>query len=171
MAVAGRRAVVLVEGASDAAALHALAARLGRSLPAEGVDVVAMGGATNVRRYAAAAGDVLTVGLCDVGERRFFERVLDGPCHVCDRDLEDELVRALGVPAVLEVVEAAGELRSLRSLQQQAPHRERPEVDQLRRFLSSHSGRKERYARLLVDALPLDRVPAPLAGVLSDVRA
>ena len=39
----------------------------------------------------------------------------------------------------------------------------------LRRFLGSRSGRKARYAALLVDALDLERVPAPLAAVLARV--
>src|SRR5882672_4984708 len=43
------RAVVLVEGLSDRRALEALAARRGRDLGAEGVSVVSIGGATNIR--------------------------------------------------------------------------------------------------------------------------
>jgi hypothetical protein len=39
--------------------------------------------------------------------------------------------------------------------------------DQLRRFMGSGGRRKIRYARLLVDALALDRVPRPLDGVLA----
>ena len=42
-------AVILVEGLSDRYALEALAERRGRSLAAEGVHVVAMGGATSNR--------------------------------------------------------------------------------------------------------------------------
>lgn len=41
----GLRAAVLVEGASDQAAVEALATRRGRDLAAEDVAVVAMGGA------------------------------------------------------------------------------------------------------------------------------
>ena len=47
------RTVVLVEGASDRVALHTLAGRLGRDLEVEGVRVVAMGGITNTRAFAA----------------------------------------------------------------------------------------------------------------------
>ena len=43
------RAVVLVEGVSDQAALEALARRRGRDLAAEGIEIVSMGGATNGR--------------------------------------------------------------------------------------------------------------------------
>ena len=52
------------------------------------------------------------------------------------------------------------------SYQQQPAHRDRPVERQLRRFIGSHSGRKLRYAGLLVQELDLDRVPAPLAGAL-----
>ena len=48
------RAVVLVEGASDRAALEVLAERRGRDLSAERVAIVAMGGATNIAHYLTA---------------------------------------------------------------------------------------------------------------------
>jgi hypothetical protein len=35
--------------------------------------------------------------------------------------------------------------------------------------MGTRSGRKARYARALVEALDLDRTPAPLAGVLAHV--
>jgi hypothetical protein len=41
--------------------------------------------------------------------------------------------------------------------------------DQLRRFFGSGGRRKIRYARFLVEALELDRVPSPLDGVLRHV--
>jgi hypothetical protein len=37
----------------------------------------------------------------------------------------------------------------------------------LRRFLGVRSGRKARYAALLVEALEPDRLPGPLAAVLA----
>jgi hypothetical protein len=39
----------------------------------------------------------------------------------------------------------------------------------MRRFIGTRSGRKNRYGRLLVDALDLTRVPRPLERVLSHV--
>lgn len=50
-AATGCRAVVLVEGESDRAALLALARRRGRTLAADGVVVVPMGGATNLGHH------------------------------------------------------------------------------------------------------------------------
>ena len=90
---------------------------------------------------------------------------------VCVADLEEELIRALGVTAVEDVVEAQGDLGAFRSLQRQPPWRERPPEEQLRRFFGSGSGRKIRYARLLVEALDLDQVPRPLEAVLSHVSS
>ena len=178
--------MVLVEGESDRQAIEALASRRDRDLDAEGVDVLAMGGATNVGRFLARCGpqglDLRLAGLCDVGEEPLFARGLDriglGPIggradleragfFVCDLDLEDELVRALGAERVVELLEAQGELASFRTFQRQPAQRARPVEHQLRRFLGTRSGRKVRYGRLLVDALPTDRVPAPLEGVLA----
>jgi hypothetical protein len=80
------RTVVLVEGASDQVALEALAERRGRELAAEGVAVVPMGGAGNVRRFLELFGprglDVRLAGLCDVGEEGDFRRVWSGPAWV-----------------------------------------------------------------------------------------
>src|SRR5436190_10287656 len=95
--------VVFVEGASDRVALLRLAERRRRDLAAEGVDVVAIGGAHALGRFLASldARDLKLVGLCDAGEAEHFRRALGpAPCFVCDRDLEDELIRALG-PAEL----------------------------------------------------------------------
>ena len=82
-------------------------------------------------------------------------------------DLEDELIRSLGAAAVEEVVEAQGDLRSFRTLQKQPEWQGRPVEEQLRRFMGSGGRRKIRYARLLVDALDLTRVPRPLDGLLA----
>jgi hypothetical protein len=67
---------------------------------------------------------------------------------------------------VLAVVAAQGDLAPFRGLQQQPAQRDRPTEDQLHRFFGSGSGRKIRYAALLVDALADDEVPAPLQRVL-----
>jgi hypothetical protein len=86
--------------------------------------------------------------------------------YVCDADLENELVRALGVSAVERIIESEGELGSFRTFQKQLAKRELPLEEQLWRFMWN---RKIRYAPLLVNALDLGRVPRPLDGVLSHV--
>jgi hypothetical protein len=182
------RAVLLVEGISDQRALEALAARRGRNLGAEGVSVVAIGGAQAIGRFLDRYGprglDIRVAGLCDVGEEDDFRRGLERGgfgsnltraemesrgFYVCVEDLEDELIRALGIETVEQIADAEGDLRSFRTLQKQAAWQGRPMQEQLRRWLGSGGSRKIRYARLLVDALDLDRVPRPLERVLAHV--
>src|SRR5919108_523769 len=71
-------AVVLVEGVSDQVAVEALARRRGRDLRAEGVAVVPMGGATNIRKfldvYGPRGAGLQLAGLCDAGEEGDFRR-------------------------------------------------------------------------------------------------
>jgi hypothetical protein len=170
-------AVVLVEGHSDRAALEALAVRRGRDLAAEGVLIEAVGGATGVRRRLADPGlrGVRVVVMCDAAEepvvRRAWAEVGSGEpvVVVCTADLEDELARAAGADRVLAVIAARGEDRSFAALRQQPAHRDRPVEEVLHRFMGSRSGRKALYARLLVEALPLAAVPAPLDAVLAAV--
>jgi len=182
------RAVVLVEGESDRNALEALAERRGRDLAAEGVAVEPIGGAQAIGRFLERFGprglDVRLAGLYDAGEepavRRSLERAglgsdLTRPemerlgFYACVQDLEDELIRSLGPPAVEEVVAAQGELRSFRTFQRQPAQRDVPIEGQLRRFMGTHSGRKIHYGRVLVEALDLACVPLPLDLVLAHV--
>ena len=182
------RTVVLVEGISDQLALEALAERRGRNLDAEGVSVVPIGGATNIRRFLDLFGprgfDLRLAGLCDVGEAGNFRRGLARAglgsnlgradmealgFYVCVADLEDELIRSLGAASVEQVVDAQGELGSFRTLQKQPSQRGRTTEEQLRRFMGTRGGRKIRYARLLVDTLELTRVPRPLDRLLAHV--
>jgi hypothetical protein len=182
------RAVVLVEGVSDQAAVEALAARQGRDLGAEDVAVVPIGGAQAIGRFVEHYGPrglgLRLAGLCDAAEERDFQRALERAglgvrltrsdmeqlgFYVCDADLEEELIRALGARAVEGVLAANGDLNPFRTFQQQPAWRGRPAERQLRRFMGSADSRKIRYARLLVEALPLDQVPRPLVQVLESV--
>jgi hypothetical protein len=180
------RAVVLVEGISDRSAVEALAERRGRNLAAEGISVVPIGGAQAIGRFLNELGprglDVRLAGLCDAAEEGEFQRGLERAglgsnltradmerlgFFVCVADLEEELIRALGSAAVEEVAEAEGDLGAFRTLQKQPAWQGRPVEEQLRRFMGSGGSRKVRYARLLVEALDLDRVPRPLDLVLA----
>ncbi len=105
----------------------------------------------------------------DAPERRDFERVL-ATVFVCDPDLESEFVRALGIDGVEAVIAGQGELESFRRLQHQPYQRGRTPQQQLARFFGGRSGNKQRYARLLAEAVPLDRVPPPLAGLLATLE-
>jgi len=162
----GARAVILVEGWSDQAALESLALRRGRDLTAEGIAVVPMGGITNIGKFAEAMGprglNVRLAGLYDAAEEPYVTRSLHrmgiagGSARitreeaetlgffVCDADLEDELIRALGTAAVEHVLEAEGELESFRRFQDQPAQRGRSTHAHLRRFMGTRAGRKIR---------------------------
>ncbi|MEU9254365.1 TOPRIM nucleotidyl transferase/hydrolase domain-containing protein [Streptomyces sp. NPDC048270] len=175
----GVRTAVLLEGASDLAAVEALAERRGRDLAAEGVCVVSMGGAMSVGRYAGLLGPtglgLRLAGLCDERERPFFDRGLARAgarredVFVCVSDLEEELIRALGTAKVEEIVQAEGDLRAWQTFVRQPAQHGRPTHQQLRRFLGTKKGRKIRYGRLLVEALDQSRVPAPLDDLLASL--
>jgi hypothetical protein len=182
------RTVVLVEGVSDQLALEALAQRRRRDLDAEGISIVAMGGSKNIGSFLHLFGpegsDLRLAGLCDAGEERDFQRGLKRAglgsdltradmeslgFYVCVADLEDELIRSLGAAKVEQIADAQGDLGSFRTLQKQPAWQGRPAEEQLRRFMGSGGSRKIRYARLLVEALDLTRVPRPLDQLLAHV--
>ncbi|MFL6111611.1 MAG: TOPRIM nucleotidyl transferase/hydrolase domain-containing protein [Catenulispora sp.] len=182
------RAAILVEGVSDQVALRVLARRQGRELAAEGVGVLAIDGATNAARYLCEYGPagrgLKLAGLFDEAEERFFRLGLEragfapGPAtgdleelgfFVCRADLEDELIRAVGAEQVLRIVAAEGEQRSFRTLQRQPAMRDKTLLHQLRRMMGGRTGGKERWARLLAEAVPLELVPRPLELVLAQL--
>ena len=178
---------VLVEGASDRAAVERLAARLGRDLRTEGVMVVAIAGATNIDRFLKVLGpsghDVELSGLCDRAEAAAFAFALDRAgigddvgvsdldkygFFVCDGDLEEELIRAVGSPGVLRVMGEQGQLRSFRRFQNQPAQRDKTIEAQIWRWMGNH---KIRYAPLLVEAVRLDRVPRPLQALIDNLNS
>jgi hypothetical protein len=182
------RTVVLVEGVSDQIAVETLAGRSGRDLAAEGIVVLPAGGAHGVARYLRRFGPSGTgarlAGLCDAGEAHILQRGLAEAglgvpgsraglerlgFFVCVEDLEDELIRAAGPAQVTEAFAAHGDLRAFRTIQRQPAWREKDEAAQLRRFLGAGSQRKLRYARLLTEAITLERIPQPLAALLTAV--
>lgn len=178
------RAVILVEGPSDQYALEALADRRGRNLDADGISVVPIGGAHTIGAYLSLFGpngfDLPVGGLCDLAEEPVFAAALRPAGHVinsradmeqlgffvCDTDVEDELIRAIGTADVVQLIDTAGDLGAFQALQQQPSYRTASLDDQVGAFVR---GRKIKYAPLLVDALDLARVPAPLDGVLNSV--
>ncbi len=178
--------VVLVEGVSDAAAVETLADRTGQNR--ERVCIIPMGGLTNIAHFLRTLGPaglgIGLAGLCDVNEEPYLRRALIaagfGPLEsaadlppvgffVCVVDLEEELIRALGAARVQEVLDEQGDLRAFRVFQNQPAQRERSLERQLRRFLGTTAGRKEKYGAALVAGLDLDRVPAPLRDLVQFV--
>ena len=179
--VPGTRVVVLVEGASDRVAVEAAARRLGCDLG--GVSVVSAAGVGNIAALAAQyrAGGVRLRGLCDAAEVPWVCRALTRAdvgialdraglerlgFFICDRDLEDELIRALGVERVLDLVAEQGDQAAFATLQRQKAWRDAALSDQIRRFLGAGAGRKIRYAGVFVQAVALERMPLPLRAVL-----
>jgi hypothetical protein len=180
-----KRKAILVEGITDAAAVRAMASRAGRDLGAEGVAVVWLGGGggleAHLRRLGPDGLGLELLGLCDVDhEARWARRLeraglgsdLDREAmeaigfFVCDRDLEDELIKALGVDAVESLIAEQGDLHAFQTLTKQPYHRDGNRLDQLRRFLTSKSGRK-RYIPLLVESLEPGAEPRPLRELLA----
>ena len=180
------RAVVLVEGISDQLALETLAGRQGRDLAAAGIVIVPMGGAHAITRFLlrfGPKGEGLTVtGMCDGGEEHYFRRGLAAAglgspqnrmqmeqvgFFVCDQDLEDELIRAAGPPAIEALLDAQGDLGSFQTLRRQPAWRNEPFQAQLRRWLGAGARRKLRYACLLTLSVPINGMPRPLPAVLA----
>lgn len=179
---------VLVEGASDAAVVRELAASRGLRGPEHGFEIVVLHGITNLGHLFAAADRAeprpQVLGLCDAREQRVVQRVLgrrgiavddrDGLAEhgffVCDRDLEDELLRAMGAAQVEESLDRLGELGRFRSFQGQPEWRDRALHDQLRRFAGTGSGRKLRLAEHLAPRLTPSTTPEPLGQLVDRIE-
>jgi hypothetical protein len=174
--------VVLVEGASDAAVVRVLCGA--RGVDQTTVDVRDMGGVTNIGHHLRELdGSPRVLGLYDAPEERFVVRGLRSTGHdvstredlgrlgfvVCDRDLEDELIRALGAARVERVLDELGELERFRAFQRQPQWRGRDVTDQLHRFAGTASGRKLLLARRLAEELSPDTTPAPLTLLVDQI--
>lgn len=183
------RAVILVEGWSDQAAIETLARRHGCDLRAEGVLTVPIGGVTNLGPFIQALGapglGLSLCGVCDAAEEGYARRALERAglgatrtraglealgFFVCDADLEDELIRAVGTAGVEAVLEAQDELGSFRRFQEQPAQRGRALNAQLHRFMGTRARRKVRYGALLTEAVDLAGVPRALEQVLAHAR-
>jgi hypothetical protein len=177
--------VVLLEGPSDVAAVRAVAAAYGVTDSVHRYRLVDMGGVTNIRRHLqairSASVPVRVMGMCDAGEARYFVRALQAMSDgrhgevdlalpgfvVCEADLEDELLRALGPERVLAVLHRLGLRETLATFQRQPAWRHRPLHEQLHRFAGVASGRKTLLAGALAEALAPDDVPVPLRRLVA----
>jgi len=183
------RTLVLVEGESDANAARALAARLGCDLASGRIDILPAGGVTNfatvLAGYLRAHPGASACGMYDIADEWHVRRALaraGAPIpeaggveasgfFACVADLEDELIRALGVRTVERVVEEQGELDSFHRFQAMPQHRHSPTHRQLHRFLGTRATRKIRFAKHLVEALDLADLPRPLGQLAARLRA
>lgn len=183
------RAVILVEGEADRLVMANLAARLGLDLDSEGISLLEVGGANTVKSYLQLLGaqgfGLRLAGLCDEDKEANWRSRLEEAglgegldrasaeglgFFVAVKDLEDELVRALGETETERVVADQGEASALEKFRNQVVHRDKPHADQLRDFLQGR-GRKVAYAVPLSSALALDKLPGPLEGCLQHIRA
>jgi hypothetical protein len=180
------RCVVLVEGISDQMALDSMAARRGRDLGAEGVVIVPVGGAHAIARYLIRFGPqgegLAVTGMCDAGEEDLVRRALavsgfGRPQNraemealgffVCEKDLEDELIRASGRQRIETLLASQGDLPAFQTLQQQPAWRQQGFDAQMHRWLRAGARRNLRYARLLIDGIDPARIPHPLEALMT----
>jgi predicted ATP-dependent endonuclease of OLD family len=179
------RKVILVEGLSDRLALLTLARRQGRNLDAEQISIVALHGAGTIGSFLSLLGanglKLKLCGVCDEDKESDWIKKLEQNgfgsgltraklaslgFFVSVRDLEDELVKALGNAEVERVIDAQGEKATLSTFASQPDKKGKPLNEVLRLFLQSRD-RKVRYAPLLVDALDMAKVPQVLTDVLN----
>ena len=179
---------MIVEGATDKLALTLAARRLGRDIDAEGVEIIPIGGAHAIGAFLTELDGerhhVKVAGLCDEGEEDVFRAALERAgfgsslsrselerlgFFVCSADLEDELIRALGTPAISTLIELEGDARPWYTFQRQPAWQGQPAQQQFRRFIRSISERNARYIRAIVEAIEPNQLPRPLALLLDHV--
>lgn len=176
--------VVLVEGYSDRVVLLRLSNRRARDLDAEGVTVLSLDGGGTVGTYLRLFGKqglgLTMLGLCDDDKvskwlaelQKAGEPIRDragmkaAGFSVCSRDLEAELIRALGVSAAEALIAREGEAASFAHFQKQPVHAGAPLEEQLRRYFHADS---IRWALPLADALDLGNLPGPLNDILAAI--
>lgn len=175
---------MLLEGPSDVAAVSALLAGPAGGGEHSAYELVDLGGVTNVgahlRRAAERDPVPPVIGLCDAGEARVVLRALqrigrtvtepenlaEEGFFVCDRDLEDELIRALGPQRCLDLLDQEGLGSRFAAFSRQLDWVDAPLTARLHRFCGIASGRKIRLARAMAGALRPGEVPTPLAGLI-----
>lgn len=157
--------IVLLEGVSDVAAVRAIMHR--NDIGGDHVELRNLQGVTNVGRVLPEIrqlqpdADVLPVSdASDLPAYGFF---------VCEADLEDELIRALGTSRAVEAIQSAGLGGKLEALQIQPAWADRPLAEQLHRFCGVASGRKEQVAGVLAAELSRDELPEPLSMLLDRI--
>ena len=169
---------LLVEGESDKAALQTLATRFGVDVVADDITISVINGAGNFGRAIAeaAAQGHRVGGLYDEGEERFVAGALNRQegedltrqgFFACRRDLEDELIRAIGVAAITPLLESKSDLKGFRAFQGQEAHSSAEPGEQLRRFISATGARKRDYAAVMAAEVAFEDVPEPMSGLIN----
>ena len=127
---------------------------------------------------------VKVAGLCDEGEERLFREALERAgfgsnlsrndlerlgFFICSADLEDELIRAVGISAIARLTEIAGDARAWYTFQRQPAWQGQAAHQQFRRFVRSVSERNVRYIRAIIEMLEPEQLPRPLRLLLAHV--
>jgi putative ATP-dependent endonuclease of the OLD family len=174
--------IMFVEGPADRLAVLSLARRNNWSLDSMGLTVIALNGADVLGWYLKLFGpkgfQLPVCGLCDLDHVTQWASYLEDAgfgtnlsprdmeiagFFVCDSDLEDELIRALGEAIVLQAIQENGDTNAWTLFRQQPKYRTMNQSDQIREFLAK---RKVGYAPLLVSKLS-STIPRPLQEVLA----
>lgn len=178
------RRVLLVEGITDYQAVRLVARALGRDLDAEGVALLPLDGGGSLKIYLELLGpaglDVALAGLCDADyEQDWREKLTSAGLpvstrqdmeaigfFVSDRDLEDELISALGTTNTQLVLAGDGAAGDFQQFASTASQQGAPMADQLRTFVQK---RKTRWTPQLAAAIAPGAVPQSIQQLLAHV--
>jgi AAA domain, putative AbiEii toxin, Type IV TA system len=178
------RHVVLVEGITDYQAVRLIATKLGRNLDAEGVAVLPLDGGGTLKVYLELLGpdglDLDLAGLCDADYEQDWRSKLAGAgltvttrqemeaagFFVADRDLEDELVAALGTTNTQVVISNDGAAGDFQQFANSAGQQGEPLAEQLRAFVQK---KKTRWTPQLAAAIAPASIPPSIAALLAHV--
>lgn len=178
------RTVMFVEGPSDFLALRVAARTMHVDLDARGVAVVSLQGAGLLGTYLRLLGpeglDLDITGLCDADAETDWQATLSAAgipvtdraamnaagFFVCEADLEQELVGALGEPTVEAVIVQEGQAARLTRFVDTPERRLLSRAEQLAAFARNN---KTRWAPRLAEELSAATVPAPLQDLLGRV--
>ena len=138
-----------------------------------------------LRQVAATEPGSKVAGLYDEGEEGVIRRALERAGYspgldrdglerigffACSEDLEDELIRAAGVPLLSSLVEREGDAQPWHTFRRQQAWQDRPADQQFRRFIRSISERNPRYIRVIVEAIDPADLPRPLRMLLDHIK-
>jgi len=157
---------------------------LNRNFDAEGVTILNLQGGGGFAAHYELFGppglkmDVL--GLCDEDKEQTWIDALQNAgvpvadraflnakgFYVCMKDLEDELISSLGIPAVQAIISAQGAGPAFAAFAQQPKKKTLSATDQLRGFIH---GDNIRWVIHLIDALDLAKLPGALNALMSKV--
>jgi putative ATP-dependent endonuclease of OLD family len=178
------RRVAFVEGITDYQAVRVVAAKLGRNLDAGGVAVVALDGAASLATFLEIMGprglDLAVCGICDADYESDWCSYLTAAglpaasrqdlnalgFYVSDRDLEDELVTALGTTAAQMVFANEGATARFQSYAQQPGNQGMTLHDRIRGFAQS---KKAYWTPRLAAAVTAAAVPSAIQDLLDHV--